>query len=482
MNDERLEELLRRLERERANADREYNDALTALDRSLLRLPDLPDAPSSYDEQQIAAINQRWDILPAGAPTVDRTVKGRLRGFIWRLVGTALERQRGFNAALVDHLNRNVAAHREAARAMSALTAAVRDSLAGVVAFQHLLVRYLQTITLYVDTRDRATAGQAQLLNAAIGALTDDWLKRWESLAAREQRFNARVAAVDEHLGELRPTVALAQQLSLTLKREVERLHSAAAAPPPAAAVGAVESSHAPAPSQTDLDSFKYLGFEDAFRGSRDEIRARLAGYVRHFEGASDVLDVGCGRGEFLDLLRDHGIRARGLDLNHEMVDVARARGLDVVEGDALAFLTSLDDGALGGLFAAQVVEHLTPDYLMRLIETACHKIRPGGAIVLETINAACWAAFFDSYLRDLTHQRALHPETLQYLVRASGFHEVAIEFRSPIPDSARLRRVPAPDAEASSLFVLADTVNENVDKLNARLFTYQDYAVIGRR
>jgi SAM-dependent methyltransferase len=482
-NEERLEELLQRLERERADADRQYNDALTALDRSLQLMPALPDPPPPYDDRQIEAINQHWDILPDGAPAVDRSLKGRLRGFIWRLVGGALERQRGFNAALVDHLNRNVTAHREAARALTTLTSVLRDQLEGLVTFQHLLIGYLQTITLYVDTRNRAAAGQAQILNAAIGALTDDWLKRWESLAAREQRFQARVAAMDRSIGELQPTVALAQQLSLTLKRELERLRATGAAPgAPSAESAPPDSARSPDPAATDLDSFKYLGFEDAFRGSRDEIRSRLADYVRHFEGAADVLDVGCGRGEFLDLLRDHGITGRGLDLNHEMVEVARARGLEVVEADALSYLTTLDDASLGGLFAAQVVEHLKPDYLMRLIETACHKIRPGGAIVLETINPACWAAFFDSFIRDLTHERPLHPETLQYLVRVSGFHDVAVEFKSPFPESARLRRVPPAEHDGSALLVVADTVNENVDKLNARLFTHQDYAVIGRR
>jgi O-antigen chain-terminating methyltransferase len=235
--------------------------------------------------------------------------------------------------------------------------------------------------------------------------------------------------------------------------------------------------------SKPDLDSFKYLGFEDAFRGSPAEIRERLTRYVPLFAEQSDVLDVGCGRGEFLDLLREHNIRARGLDLNHEMVETSLNRGLDVVEADALTYLLDLDDASLGGLFAAQVVEHLEPAYLVRLIETAFHKLRPGGVIVLETINAACWTAFFESYIRDLTHVRPLHPETLQYLVRVSGFQKVTIDYSSPIPESARLQQaVPLADGAASPLDAVIETVNENILKLNARMFTYQDYAVIGRR
>src|SRR4029453_12680547 len=97
------------------------------------------------------------------------------------------------------------------------------------------------------------------------------------------------------------------------------------------------------------------------------------------------------------------GIAARGIDANEEMAEVCRARGLDVRHGDALAYLSGLPDESLGGVVAAQVVEHLEPDYLVRLIETAHRKLRPGSRIVLETINAACWVAFFESYIRDIT-------------------------------------------------------------------------------
>jgi O-antigen chain-terminating methyltransferase len=225
----------------------------------------------------------------------------------------------------------------------------------------------------------------------------------------------------------------------------------------------------------TAVDSYKYVAFEDQFRGSQQAIRERLLAYVPLFEGASDVLDIGCGRGEFLDLLRERGIRARGIDLNDEMAAVSRERGLQAVSGDALAYLTSLDDGSLGGVFAAQVVEHLEPDYLMRFLDVAHHKLRPGSKIVLETINPACWFAFFSSYIRDITHVRALHPDTLQYLLRASGFQRVAVRYSAPYPDESKLQR-------AHGTSDLEAVFNDNVTKLNALLFTHLDYAAIGER
>ena len=184
--------------------------------------------------------------------------------------------------------------------------------------------------------------------------------------------------------------------------------------------------------------AYKYVGFEDRFRGSREAIRARLESYLPFFVGATDVLDVGCGRGEFLELLAGAGVRARGLDLNHEMAELCRARGLEVAEADAVGYLTTLPDASLGGIFAAQVVEHLQPAYLLRFLELAFHKVRPGGRVVLETLNPACWVAFFDSYIRDITHVWPLHPETLKYLVTRQRIHPR----RNPSPDLRSRRRI----------------------------------------
>jgi SAM-dependent methyltransferase len=230
------------------------------------------------------------------------------------------------------------------------------------------------------------------------------------------------------------------------------------------------------------LDAYKYVGFEDQFRGSRDVIRERLASYLALFDGAADVLDVGCGRGEFLDLLAARGITARGIDLNHEMAEGCRARGLDVAEADAVGYLSTLADASLGGIFAAQVVEHLQPAYLLRFLELAFHKLRPGGRLVLETLNPACWVAFFESYIRDITHVWPLHPETLKYLVVASGFPKAAVDFRSPVPQQDRLQPIAIPAGSEAALGDLAEAFNGNVEKLNARIFTFLDYAVVAER
>ncbi|MGE5838145.1 MAG: methyltransferase domain-containing protein [Acidobacteriota bacterium] len=489
MAGETLEALLSRLERERQQADTRYNTALTALDRAVQGRPPMPDPPPPYDHAKLADVNASWDILPAGPPPIDRSLKGRLRGFIWRLVGPSLDRQKQFNATLVDHLNRNVAAHREAQKAITTAIEVIRKQADGLAQFEAHLIQYLQTVTLYVDTKDRAVGGQAQIMNSALGALTDDWLKRWESLGAKERRFQTHV----DSIADIRATAALAQQTAISLKGQIERILAGPQGPTgPQGSTGSggpagPTGPEGPKGPTRDLDSIAYVGFEDQFRGSRDEIRQRLAGYVPLFAECRDVLDVGCGRGELLDLFREHRIDARGVDANAAMVDACRARGLQADQGDALGYLQSLPDGSLGGLIAIQVVEHLDPGYLLRFVETAFHKLRPGAPLVFETINAACWVAFFESYIRDITHRWPLHPDTLRYLVQASGFSSVEIQFRSPVPYSDKLERVSLPAEEAGAvgndtLIEIAEALNAHAEKLNARLFTYLDYAVVARR
>jgi SAM-dependent methyltransferase len=479
---ERLEDTLRRLKDERDEADRRYNDALTALDRSLARPRDLPQPPPAYDESAITALNEGWNILPE-APRGGGGLSGRLAGFVWRVIGPYLQRQLTFNSRVVEHLNRNVQSHRDGQRAAEATIAALRQVLHEQAEFQTRLMVLLQHITPYVDTKDRDTAGGALVLNAALSGMAENFAKRWESSAARENRYESRASALETAHADLRTLVGISQQATMTLKREVERItrgvhevqgvHEIQAGREARAAFGSA------------LDAYKYVGFEDQFRGSRNVIRQRLASYLPYFSGArpaGDVLDVGCGRGEFLDLLNAEGIPARGIDINPEMVEQCRARGLGVTQADASGYLESLPDGSLGGLFAAQVVEHLQPGYLLRFLELAHHKLEPGAALVLETLNPACWVAFFESYLRDITHVWPLHPDTLKFLVTASGFTSVAIEYRSPVPEQDRLQLTPLPADADQRTADFVETFNANVEKLNARIFTNLDYAIVARR
>ena len=225
------------------------------------------------------------------------------------------------------------------------------------------------------------------------------------------------------------------------------------------------------------------MAFEDEFRGAQEDIRRRVEDYVPIFAGASNVIDVGCGRGELLQALRERGVVARGVDVSPAMVEICRGRGFDVELGDAVSFLARQPDGSVGGLVAIQVVEHFAPDHLTRFLTAAYHAMRPGAPLVLETINPSCWMAFFETYIRDLTHKQPLHPDTLRHLVQASGFSSVDVQFRAPVSEDDRLAQVDlmrdgVPDGVAS----VVDALNDHAQKLNRRLFSSMDYVVIARR
>src|SRR5262245_44919913 len=186
---ERLEETLRRLKEERDEADRRYNEALTALDRPLPSLS-IADRQAAVDTHQLAALNDAWNIIPG--PPAAAGLRRKLTTFIWNTVAPYFQRQLTFNSWLVDHLNRNAEAARESQRASERAAAVLRDQFAELQGFQARLIVYLQQITAYVDTRDRESAGGSLVLNAALSALAENLDKRSESMAARESRLDAR--------------------------------------------------------------------------------------------------------------------------------------------------------------------------------------------------------------------------------------------------------------------------------------------------
>ena len=175
------------------------------------------------------------------------------------------------------------------------------------------------------------------------------------------------------------------------------------------------------------------------------------------------MLDVGCGRGEFLELLKAEGIASSGVESNPVSVEAARARGLSVEGADALQLLGGRPAGALGAVVAFQVVEHWPPEGIFRFLQLSRRALAPGGVLVAETINVDSLSALRAFYL-DPTHVRPVPADALRFLAEAAGFADARIEYRSPLPASDRL---------AGS--------DENARKLNALLFAPQDYALIAR-
>ncbi|MGQ9673770.1 MAG: class I SAM-dependent methyltransferase [Candidatus Aminicenantales bacterium] len=222
------------------------------------------------------------------------------------------------------------------------------------------------------------------------------------------------------------------------------------------------------------LEDWRYAGFENRFRGSESEVKKQLAIYVPYFPPGGKVVDLGCGRGEFLELLRNNGVEAEGVDLNSQMVEACLDKGLPCSKGDLLEWLASREDSSLDGIFSSQVIEHLAPSALRKLIDFCFQKLRNGGVLILETINPASVFALVEIYFLDLSHERPIHPQALQFMVEAAGFEDVEIKYSSAL-DKEKLESIPGADE-------LARRLNQNFDRLNQLLYAPPNYAAIARR
>ncbi len=420
-----LQALRQRLEQEEAA----YGAVLDAVDRlagfalPAERLPDLPALMES--------LNALWR---AASPPQGGGLAGRHQRAVWSALGPAIARQQEWNSTVVQILNGHVD---ESARLFVQL-----KQLASA------LVQYLQRVQPLMDARDRWTSGlsvsRAELILEAFDRRQESLGRRVEGLLALRDRLES-------------------------VSETVRAVEGALASPPlPATAAAAARAA----------SDATYVAFENRFRGSREEIRERLRPYVEAFAGLGPVADLGCGRGEFLELLRDANVESVGAETNAQAAAECRKRGLAVQEIGLLEFLRGRPDGSLGGVFAAQVAEHLPADVLQAALREAHRALRPGGLMVLETVNTRSVLAFLEVYNRDLTHATPLHPETFRFLAAAAGFSDVRIEMRSPVDAATRLQPVPAEGLPPGA----AEALNENVSRLNALLYGPQEYALFARR
>ena len=380
-----LDELREKLERETA-AYAERLDALDALAEFELPVERLPGQPELMQK-----LNELW--RPAPRPEAGG-LGGAFRVRAWDAVAGDRERSEAFQSTLVQVLNGHL---EEAAR----LDAHLRQVVGA-------LVQYFQRVQPLLDVSDRHATGIAVAHSELILETFDRRLEQFDSRLRGLEALRERLDAMTEQVAALRTA----------LRSEP---------PPPEQASEAL---------RADADA-TYVAFENRFRGEPSELMERLSDYVGLFESQAPVVDLGCGSGAFLELLKAAGIEARGIDSNERAVQACREKGLDVERGDIVSHLEKCESGSLGGVFAAQVVEHLLPPALDRLLKASHRALRAGGHLVLETVNVSSVTAFVESYVRDITHERPLHPETLRFLVAAAGFSDARVELRQ---EDSRLR------------------------------------------
>jgi O-antigen chain-terminating methyltransferase len=219
-----------------------------------------------------------------------------------------------------------------------------------------------------------------------------------------------------------------------------------------------------------------YEEFEDLHRGSDELVRSRLTAYVpelRKVAGLGRVLDVGTGRGEFLEVLAEAGIDGYGVDTNATAVERSRAKGLEVVHADALDHLAELPPASLAAVTAFHVVEHLPFERLIALIDHATRVLQPGGLLVLETPNPTNLVVGASSFYLDPTHRRPVPPPLLHFALWSRGYDPIEVRYLNPPPEQLEAPAdLGADRRQWEAVF----------DRLNELLFGPNDYCVIGHR
>jgi O-antigen chain-terminating methyltransferase len=191
--------------------------------------------------------------------------------------------------------------------------------------------------------------------------------------------------------------------------------------------------SSGPPPEFVNID---WLKFAEKFRGSEDSIRQRQRMYVSRFLAHTPVLDIGCGRGEMLQVFQRAGIAARGIDLNDDSIALCRSKGLEAEKADLFDYLSSLADSSLGGAVCCQVAEHLPPERLPEMIRLLHEKLRPGALIAIETPNPECLAIFASHFYIDPTHRHPIPPPLMSFYLEEAGFGRIEVARLYPAVDA----------------------------------------------
>ncbi len=344
---------------------------------------------------------------------------------------------------------------------------------------QRLTEKYMHSLVSLVERVDTLQSGVDELqsvlsLQAEHGeqeiARVDERLVALEVIDIRQQQqrltdllreqveLAERLAAINRQVDTLARSGAGRGRLLARLAETVDQLAG------PAATTTSVPSTLA-----SMLDAL-YLEFEDRARGSREEIKGRQAAHLPLLSdvgaGTPDrpVLDIGAGRGEWLELLGERGLCGRGIDLNAMMVSLCRELELPCEEGDALAALRALPDGALGLVSGFHIIEHLPFETFVAILDEAYRALAPGGAILLETPDPANVLVGSHTFYLDPTHRNPMPSELVRIIVEARGYAQVEIRHLHPSGGSF--------DGEDRALTA----------QLDALFYGPQDYAVIGRK
>jgi 2-polyprenyl-3-methyl-5-hydroxy-6-metoxy-1,4-benzoquinol methylase len=422
-NAEELTALVQEI-RERVRARYPSSDALDHLN---IPLPDLMPLVHARDaaEAKVASIGKvnprRGGPLNALAQTIKKAVS---RALDWHV-----REQVEFNRNVMACVEATLEALNETKRALANIAPAaaeMRDARSHWVQWraeweQKLFINETQFLRSVADLQGafqhRATLMEANFRDIARSQHADYLGALDRSTIELQKKFWDEVAKARREYERL-----IHEELRIVRQRASQQ------AAPPRAATAAAE----PAPGIC----FDYGRFAERFRGTEDYVRKNIQFYLPRFQGRAPVLDIGCGRGEFLEMLREVGVEARGIDLSEDCVARCRQKGLQVEKADLFQYLSDAPNGSLGGIFCAQVIEHLAPASLPEMIRLASAKLSRDGLLALETPNPECLAIFASHFYLDPTHTRPVpHPLAAFYMEEA-GLGQIEAHRLSPAVES----------------------------------------------
>ncbi len=223
-------------------------------------------------------------------------------------------------------------------------------------------------------------------------------------------------------------------------------------------------------------EKIDYFKFENHFRGNRKNIKNSQKMYLPYFQGKNNVLDLGCGRGEFLELLQENDVNARGVDIYPDFVEYCQYKGLNTIEADAIPYINQLENESVDGIFSAQLVEHLTADQIISLCNIAYQKLKKGCYFVIETPNPSSLSIYMNSFYLDPSHVKPIHPKAMEYFLKEAGFKETDVIYTEQSKVDYKL-----PLLRGNQIENLAE-FNDGINFLSDIIWGSQDYAIIAKK